>query len=436
MEKILEMAMKVCDKAEVYSYEPKNISVSFENAKLHDIESKFQAGVSLRIIKDGKLGFAYTRNLINRDELLKNALDSLEGKVKAEYNFPFTKDIAQLDTYDSSIEKISGTEMVEECNRICDLLKVETDGEITVGSEKEIVEIRIINSAGTDISAQSSGYIIWASLIFPGGASGITRIFQNKTFKKIPDTIVNDMINLYKSSTKVIEPKGGKMKVLFMPQSMITLTWRILSGTSSKSIYEKTSPIANKIGDEIFSEKITVYDDPLNDKYPWARAFDDEGVECKPLTIFDKGILKSFYYDLNYAKKLNAQSTGHGYRTSMWGGDTISIKPHPTLDHLKIQPGNKSFTEIVRSIDRGLILQGAMGAHSGNIPNGDYSVGVSPGLYVENGEIVGRIKDAMVAGNIYETLKHVIDIEDTLHVCWSGMMPAILCDNVSIATKS
>ena len=76
-----------------------------------------------------------------------------------------------------------------------------------------------------------------------------------------------------------------------------------------------------------------------------------------------------------------------------------------------------------------------MGAHSGNIPNGDFSVGVCPAFYVENGEIIGRVKDAMVAGNVYETLKNIVAIEDTVHDCWSGRFPAILCDNVSVATK-
>lgn len=50
-------------------------------------------------------------------------------------------------------------------------------------------------------------------------------------------------------------------------------------------------------------------------------------------------------------------------------------------------------------------MAGALGAHSGNIPNGDFSIGLSPGLYVENGEIVGHVKDSMVAGNIYEVMK-------------------------------
>jgi len=225
------------------------------------------------------------------------------------------------------------------------------------------------------------------------------------------------------------------MKVLWMPGSMHTLTWRILSGTSAKSIYEKISPIAEKIGEKIFNEKLTIHDAPLDDKYPWARAFDDEGVNCNPLSIIENGVLKSFYYDLNFAQKLDKKSTGHGYRTSRWGGEAIALKPNPNLTHLQIKPGNASFSELLKFMDKGMIIEGAMGAHSGNIPNGDYSVGVSPGFYVENGEIIGRVKDAMIAGNVYDTLKNVVAIEDTLHPSWSGRFPAILCDDVSVATK-
>ncbi len=65
-------------------------------------------------------------------------------------------------------------------------------------------------------------------------------------------------------------------------------------------------------------------------------------------------------------------------------------------------------------MDRGLILEGVLGAHSGNIPNGDYSVGVSTGLYVEGGEIRGRVTDTMVTGNVYETLSNVVAVGDTL----------------------
>lgn len=435
MEKLLEMARKVCDKAEVYSIENTHNIVSFKNAKLHDIDSKFQSGLSLRVIKDGKLGFSYTRNLMSREELVQNALDSMKGGVEADYDFPLTQELADLGTYEPSLEHLSGTEMVEECARTCDHLKSNTDGEVWMTSLAHSENIHIMNSQGTDISGRTSLYGIYGGVVYPGTASGIFRISLSKKFKGMPDDLLEEMIRLYTQSSDVLEPKGGKLKVVFMPNSIYTLTWRIQSGTSSKNVYEKISPIADKAGETIFDKKLTFWDDPLNDKYPGARAFDDEGVACKPLTIVEDGVLKSFYYDLYYARKLNAEPTGHGYKSTRWGGDLISLKPVPALSHVRINPGAKSFSELVKSMDRGVVVEGALGAHSGNIPNGDYSIGVSPGLWVEKGEIVGRVKDAMVAGNIYETLKHVVDVGDTLHYSFGGWVPPILCDGVNVATR-
>ncbi|MCX7785506.1 MAG: TldD/PmbA family protein [candidate division WOR-3 bacterium] len=434
MEKLLSMAKKVCDQVEIYSLDNKQNVVSFEDAKLHEIDTKFQSGVSLRIIKNGKLGFAYTRNLINQEELLQNALNSLKGGVGAEYEFPLTQDLPQLNTYDASIENISSNQMVEECHRICEALK-KTNGEISATAYTFTEKIRILNDKGTDVTTQSSYFGVYASVSYPGTAAGIGRVFADKKFCQMPDNLLNEIIEFYNQSTKETKTTSGKMKVLFMPNVMYALNWRINSGTSGKSVYEKISPIANKIGEKIFSEKITIYDDPLDDKYPGARAFDDEGVAVKKMMVVENGTLKSFYCDLNYAKKLNMKPTGHGYRSGQWESDTITLKPTPTLAYMRYQIGNKSIKDMIKSIDRGIIVEGALGAHSGNIPNGDFSIGANPALYVEKGEIVGQLKDVMVAGNIYEVLKNVIDVSNAVYFSYAGLMPAILLDNVSVATK-
>jgi len=436
MEKLLEMARKACDQVEIYSTDYTYTPVSFENAKLHDIDSAFQSGLSLRVIKNGKQGFAYTRNLINRQEFLQNAIDSLTGGVEASFDFPRTKEIPDLNTYDASLENLTGTQLVEECDRVSDILKSRTDAELSSTSFKHIESIRILNSRGTDISQRATLSGLYINAIFPGSGSGIYRYFMSKKFEPMPDSYLDEMIDRYTMAKNIIEPAGGKMKVIFMPNSMLALTWRLSSGLDSKSVYEKTSPIADKLGQKIFSEKLTVLDDAADTHYPGARAFDDEGVACKPLITVDKGVLKSFFYDLNYAGKLKAKSTGHGYKTTQWGGDAITLKPIPKMAHMRIAPGDKSFEQLVKSIDRGVIIEGALGPHSGNIPNGDYSIGVSPGLYVENGEIVGRVKDAMIAGNIYETLKNVADVGDTLYPTFSGAwVPPIMFDNISVSTK-
>jgi PmbA protein len=436
MEKLLQMAKKASDQAEVFSISYSDDAVYFENGKLNNMDSKVQSGVSLRIIKDGKLGFAYTRNLIDRQELLQNALDSLKGGVEAKYDFPLTNNLPELDTYDSSVEKISGSQMVEECTRVCDAVKSQTDSEIEAASFVHASDLRILNTAGTDVSMKSGYYAIFANLIYPGTGVGVYRIFVKKGFQKTPDELIDELIELYRLSSKAISPRGGRMKVLFMPNSLVTLNWRISSGTSSKSVYEKISPLGDKMGEKVFSEKISIYDDSLDDKYPGARAFDDEGVACRKFAVVEKGVLKSYYYDLEYAGKLSAKPTGNGYRTGMWGGDPIALKPTPAFSRMTIMPGNKSFWQLVESMDRGIIVENALGAHSGNIPNGDYSIGADPALYVENGEIVGRVKDAMVAGNVYETLKNVVNVGHTLHPSQDdAWVPPILCDNVSVSTK-
>ncbi|MEO0131726.1 MAG: metallopeptidase TldD-related protein [candidate division WOR-3 bacterium] len=436
MEELLKMAQKKADQVELFILDQKFNEVSFENAQLHEIATSYQSGVSLRIIKDKKLGFAYTRNLINPDELVQNALSSLVGNVPAEYELPATdqKDLPQLNTYDSTIEKISNAQIVSECQRLCEILKP-TGAEVFIWAFATENNLRILNHRGTDLKTKSSMFGIGAKLTFPGSAAGIYRTWFAKKFEPMPENLINELITLYQKGLKEIKITPGKMKVLFMPNDLYALNWRIMSGTSGKSIYEKISPIAEKIGEKIFSEKITIFDDPHDDRYPDARAFDDEGVATQKLTLIEAGVLKSFYYDLNYAQKMATKSTGHGYRRGQWASDSIAIKPNPNLEHLRYKPGDKTINEIIDSIDRGIIIEGVLGAHSGNIPNGDFAIGANPALYVEKGEIIGQVKDVMVAGNIYELFKNVLEVSKDTYLSYSGVMPGILFEQVTVATK-
>ena len=88
MEQLLKQAEKVSDQSEVFFQEQRSDSVSFENGRLKNIESSDQSGFSLRLIRDDRLGFAYTRNLEHPEELVQNALATLPGGVEARYLLP------------------------------------------------------------------------------------------------------------------------------------------------------------------------------------------------------------------------------------------------------------------------------------------------------------------------------------------------------------
>ena len=230
-----------------------------------------------------------------------------------------------------------------------------------------------MNSTGTNISIKHSGYLMYIRLIFPGSASGIFARVESKKFEPFPAEKIDEVIHLYKAGENVVTPECGTMKVLFKPSGVSVLLTRILYSTNAKSVYEKTSPIMEKTGEKIFDPEFTLYDDPLDDNYPWAQSFDDEGTKCTPISIIENGILKNFYSDLHYAQKLGTNSTGHGYKSGYFA---IGNKPVPTLQHIKINPGTTPFEKLVQSMDKGIILEGSIGGHSGNIPNGDFSVGI------------------------------------------------------------
>ena len=433
MKDLLEIAAARADSAEVYTRETVEDQVEFADRKLHDIKSSRLAGTALRIHKDGSEGQAFTRNLTDPDTLVDNAFAALKGGVDARFSFPRTKDLPELPGLDPAIENVNTESMVEECARVHALLADRVEGDLQVSAFRRVVRFAVANSSGTALAQATSHAGLFAGVVFPGSASGIARLHAGRTFTRTPDALIDEIVTLFNAAKRVARPVGGRMKVLFLPRSMITFIFRLLYGTSGKSLLEGTSPIAGKIGERVLSEKLTIFDDPHDETNPEPRAFDDEGVACERFTIFEKGVLRGFYNDLTHAAKLGIEPTGHGYREAMWGGDPVTTRPGPTLPHFSVVPGDASFDDLVRMIDRGIILESTLGAHSGNIPNGDYSVGVNPALYVERGEIVGRVKEAMVAGNAYETLSEVIAVGREVSTGYGGRIPAILCDNVSVA---
>jgi len=429
MEKLLEMAMKSGDKAEVYAVDIEGDGISFENARLKDIESRMQSGVSLRIIKDGLQGFAYTRNLRSREELIRNALDSLKGGVEGTFDFPLTKNLQSLDTYDPSIETLSNARMVEECSRVCDLLSQRTTGQINVSASRSVGSMRIMNSSGTDFSSKSSAYRFHTGLLYPYTSASLNRTWRVKTFQEVPDGYLNFLAETYTMSVREVIPGKKPLKVFFLPETVYVLMWRLQTAANGLSIHQNISPLAHKTGEKIFHESVSVYNDPLNDTIPGARAVDDEGTPCRLFPVVENGVLKNFYYDLYFAHKMNALPSGHGFKGS------VTAKPVPSLLHLTMTPGSVSFADIVQSVDCGIIIAGALGAHSGNIPHGDFSIGISPALYIENGEITGNVKDVMISGNIYDTMQKVTAVENTLHPGSGGNFPALLIEDAHVTIR-
>ncbi|HOV46401.1 MAG TPA: TldD/PmbA family protein [Exilispira sp.] len=429
MEKLMQIAKKNADHVLIRNIKEEMTNVSFENGELKNIETSIASNIALTLIKDGKIGFAYTTNLIDREQFVKNALTSLKGGVDGSYGISNSGDPVKLNSYDKSIENIGTSQLVDEAKRTIDYLKTKTDGQVNLEQGMVKEEIRILNSNGVDYSQKNSSYFLYPMVLYPGSYSSVMRAFASKSLKNTDQNILDLLLNLYNSSNKQVCPPGGQMKVLFLPEAFYTIAWRMISALSSENAYYNISPIKDKIGSKIFSSMITAYDNPIDDTMPGSRSFDDEGTVTSKVMLIENGVLQSFYFDRKTAKKMGTKSTGNGYCRE------ISRLPKPDVRNFTIEAGALTIEQMIKSIDKGVIVPSVLGAHSGNIPNGDFSVGLSPGIYVENGEIVGHVNDSMVAGNIYDVLNKVIAIENEKHLASMGCFPAVLFDNINVVMK-
>jgi PmbA protein len=220
------------------------------------------------------------------------------------------------------------------------------------------------------------------------------------------------------------------MPVVFTPHGIASaLIPPLMAAFNGKTVLEGASPIGNKLGEQVFDPKLYLWDDPTIAYRPHSRPSDDEGVPSQRTPLIEQGTVTNFLYDLQTAALAHTQSSGNGSRSH--GG-----QPAPAPSAFIIAPGNTTFEEMVQDIKEGLVIEQLMGAEQGNILGGDFSGNVLLGYKVENGKIVGRVKDTMVSGNVYQVLKEIIAIGKESK--WVGgflQTPHLYCPRLSVATK-
>jgi len=438
MMKMMELAVRAADEVEIYQERTSSTEVRYSNGKADDIQSLMLGGTTIRLLKNGKVGFSYSRNCSEPERLIEGAVASLSAGVDGPASFATVSQVAPLDTWNPAIGTVTTEMLADECRRASESLARKVGGfergTITCSMRSDINELCILTSGGAVLNSRQGFVRGTPSLAYPGTGATLSRSEAAKQFFQISDEALDFIADVHQSSRKQVSVPSGRMKVLFMPAAVFTLSWRLMVGTSGRSVFRKESPLVDCLGQSIAHPGITVIDDPWDGRFPGGRSFDDEGTPTQPLTLIENGVLKSFFYDRLYAKKANHHPTGHGYKNAGgFSGNSLSTPPQPSLQHLTIKPGQSGFSDLVKMMDRGVIVFGPLGPHSGNIPNGDFSIGLAPGLFVENGQIIGRARDAMVAGNLYDLLKDVIGIGNQLEQEFMGTYPPVLFDGVTVS---
>ncbi len=429
MEKLLKLATQAADQAEIFYNEKTMDELAFSDGKLVNCDSSLSSGIALRVIKNGRMGLAHTCNLLDREDFLRQALLSAENGMEVDFTLPHTRDLPRLELYNPAVEDVSKESLIAAGNRIISYIRDRVDAQVNVSFGYSTGSVGILNSAGTDLHERGSGFFTQAMLVFPGTGSGLLTFKTGRCPLDLEDADLDELVELFRLSKIEIVPPTKRLPVIFAPLSLYALLSRFEAAWSPVNIHNGVSPLCGKLGERIVSEKISLTREPFDLELDSASAFDAEGTPTRRLTLIDKGVFSAFPTDLNYAAKLNLEPNGCAVRQS------LEWLPTANAVNLVLDPGDVSLEDMVSGIKEGILAQFLMGAHSGNVLNGDYSVGVSTGFMIENGRITGRVKDCMLSGNVYETLSNVEAVENKALNLGIHKLPALLCKDVSVAGK-
>ncbi len=436
MEHLLELlrsARKVAEQAEVFGVSSRETPVHFEANELKQIETKEGAGVALRIFREGKIGFATASGGVDAETLIDMAVETSQFGLPAEFQFPPTRDYPEVSIFDAKVEGTSMEEMVEIGRELIARVKgyapdILCDAEVTKG----IISVHIINSQGGEASYNKSffalsleGIIIQdtdmlfvgdseVSCRLPSGIDGLAgRIIRQLELAEEKATLPTKVL-------PVVFTSRGVASALLSP---IELAF------NGKTVLEGASRLKDRLGEEVFDKRLNLWDDATIDYGIRSRPYDDEGVPSQRLPLITRGEISSFLYDLQTAASAGTQSTGNGKRV---GGGQI----RPAISSFIISEGDVSFEDMVKDIKEGLVVEQVIGAEQGNLLSGDFGGNVLLGYKVENGEMVGRVKDTMISGNVYQVLKELLGIgRESRWVDGILQTPPLYCPGISVATK-
>ena len=219
--------------------------------------------------------------------------------------------------------------------------------------------------------------------------------------------------------------ESAQLPIVYDPRVAASLIGHFSGAINGQSVARGTTFLADKMGEKIFADGITIVDDPLRKRGLRSKPFDGEGVQTKKRNLIDDGGLTTWILDLATSRQLGLETTGHAARGT--GGP-----PSPSATNVHLAAGNVSKEDLIGAIDNGFYVTELIGMGV-NIVTGDYSRGAG-GFWIENGEIAYPVNEITIAGNLRDMFMHMTPADD-LEFKRATNSPTVRVDGMTIAGR-
>jgi PmbA protein len=419
-EQLLELAMRSgAGSAEVFQSQSLSRPVFFEANRLKQLESSQAEGIALRLWREGRPGLAVAYGPVEPQALVERAI------ALSQLNEPETIELSPPSQvqYPNLGEEVSVNQLVEWGKEAIALMR-DSNAELLCDSEWEcdIETIRLLNSNGLDCGYTDTTLSCYLSAEWVRGDDFLSvSDGQTQRGSLDPVALAQQVMQRLEWAQKNAAPPAGRVPVLFTSKAADMLWGTVQAAMNGKQVVEKASPWGDRLGEPITSPALTLSQQP--DAGPFSCPFDDEGTPTQPITFIKEGVLQLFYTDRTVGRALTSGTTGNGFRPG------LGSYPTPELFNLIIQPGVRSLPDLIGTLKRGIVVDQMLGGGAGI--SGEFSVNVELGYRVEQGEIVGRVKDTMIAGNVYTALKNLVELGGDADWNGSCYTPSVIVEGLS-----
>ena len=414
VDRVIEHA-KPGEQVEAFASRGGETSIRIYEGEIEHFVSAQSEGIGIRVIKDGRTGFAYAGTLDEKSiaEVLSEARDNVEFGTPDEW---------------AGLANPDGVEPVPQVLWSDALQAFATEEKISLAQELE----RLTLAADTRIRLDSADYEDGWGEVAVATTTGIRRAGRENAAHVTVSTLADDgdetqtgfgfavgrdpsQFDLAKAAREgaeratrllgAIKPTSKKVTVVLDPFVTAQFLGVIAATLSGEAVIKGRSLFANRLGEQVANPLITLVDDPTNPLAFTATDLDGEGLAARRNLLIDSGQLKQFVHSSYSARRSGTVSTGNAVRGGYAGGT-----PGAGCLAMQLKPGVRSQEELIAGVSDGVLIQAVMGLHSGVNPiSGDFSTGAS-GLLIQNGRLGAPVREFTIASTLQRMLLDVVEV--------------------------
>jgi PmbA protein len=403
---------------EAYAELTTETSVTAFQGEVERLTSASSSGVGVRVVRDGRLGYAYTADLSDQGlrECLAEARANLEVSSEDPGNvLPEASEHQPLEGIFDPRQAATSPE-----RKVALALDLEARTRAADPKVTQVESARYGDVVGQVAIASSGGVRgtfavthAWCAAIALATEDGQSQVGFGvdaaRTLEDLsPGPVAAEAASRAVRMLGATKPPTRTIPVVFDRMVAPSLVGVLLAGLSAEEVQKGRSLFADKLGQRVGAAGLQLVDDGRLVDGPGAAPFDAEGVATRRTVLIDDGVLQCFLHNTATAARGGAGSTGNARRAS------FKSTPGVSAHNLFLAPGELDQAGLIAQAGEGLLVQDVSGVHSGANPiTGDFSVGVS-GLLFRGGELAEPVREVTVAAHLLDILQGIVAVGSDL----------------------